>query len=213
MTESYKSVHKYGEDEIIIDKSRFIGYCKPVETEEEAIGFVEDIKSIHKTATHNCYAYIIGKNIQRFSDDGEPSHTAGMPILTTLINEELQNLCVVVTRYFGGILLGKGGLVRAYTAGCKIALDNALVVDKVLHYKVKLKLDYTNLGIIENYLIGNGVDIVEKIFLQDVDIIIYISVDKHQSLIDDLLELTSGNIHNEIIDEEYLSVLNGKILF
>lgn len=213
MTANYKSVHRYGEDETIIEKSRFIGYCKPTETEEEAEAFIEEIKELHKTATHNCYAYVIGRNIQRFSDDGEPSHTAGMPILTTLINEELQNLCVVVTRYFGGVLLGKGGLVRAYTTGCKIALDSSLIVDKILHYKVKLKLDYTNLGIIENYLMNNGVHVIEKIFLEDVDIIVYIATDKHQSFIEDLLELTSGNIHNDIIGEEYLSVKNDKIIF
>lgn len=212
MSEKYKSVHSYGEDEVIIDKSRFIGYCKPVQTEDEANEFINEIKELHKTATHNCYAYVIGKNIQRFSDDGEPSHTAGMPILTTLMNEELTNVCVVVTRYFGGVLLGKGGLVRAYTTGCKIALDKSIVVDKVLHYKVKLKLDYSNLGVIENYLKNAEIKVLEKIFLEDVDIILYMDTEKYDSFLEDMLELTSGNISSEIIDSDYLSILDGKII-
>lgn len=212
MSEKYKSVHSYGEDEVIIDKSRFIGYCKPVQTEEEANEFINYIKELHKTATHNCYAYVIGKNIQRFSDDGEPSHTAGMPILTTLMNEELTNVCVVVTRYFGGVLLGKGGLVRAYTTGCKIALNKSVIVDKMMHYKVKLKLDYTNLGVIENYLNNAEIKILDKVFLEDVDIILYMDIEKYDSFLEDMLELTSGNISSEIIDSEYLSILNGKII-
>lgn len=212
MSEKYKSVHSYGEDEVIIDKSRFIGYCKPVQTEDEANEFINEIKELHKTATHNCYAYVIGKNIQRFSDDGEPSHTAGMPILTTLMNEELTNVCVVVTRYFGGVLLGKGGLVRAYTTGCKIALDKSIVVDKVLHYKVKLKLDYSNLGVIENYLNNAEIKVLDKIFLEDVDIILYMDTEKYDSFLEDMLELTSGNISSEIIDSDYLSILDGKII-
>lgn len=212
MSEKYKSVHSYGEDEVIIDKSRFIGYCKPVQTEEEANEFINYIKELHKTATHNCYAYVIGKNIQRFSDDGEPSHTAGMPILTTLMNEELTNVCVVVTRYFGGVLLGKGGLVRAYTTGCKIALNKSVIVDKLMHYKVKLKLDYTNLGVIENYLNNAEIKILDKVFLEDVDIILYMDIEKYDSFLEDMLELTSGNISSEIIDSEYLSILNGKII-
>ncbi|WP_425539912.1 YigZ family protein [Microaceticoccus formicicus] len=212
MSEKYKSVDSYGEDEVIIEKSRFIGYCKPVETEEEANDFINEIKELHKTATHNCYAYVIGKNVQRFSDDGEPSHTAGMPILTTLMNEGLTNVCVVVTRYFGGVLLGKGGLVRAYTTGCKIALEKSVIVDKIMHYRVKLKLDYSNLGVIENYLNNAEIKILEKVFLEDVDIILYMDVEKYDSFLEDMLELTSGNISSEIIDSEYLSILNGKII-
>ncbi len=212
MSEKYRSVDSYGEDEVIIEKSRFIGYCKPVETEEEANDFINEIKEMHKTATHNCYAYVIGKNVQRFSDDGEPSHTAGMPILTTLMNEGLTNVCVVVTRYFGGVLLGKGGLVRAYTTGCKIALEKSVIVDKIMHYRVKLKLDYSNLGVIENYLNNAEIKILEKVFLEDVDIILYMDVEKYDSFLEDMLELTSGNISSEIIDSEYLSILNGKII-
>ncbi|NLE06207.1 MAG: DUF3795 domain-containing protein, partial [Crenarchaeota archaeon] len=128
---NYKSIHKYGRDEIIINKSKFIGTAAPVENEEEAVSFIESIRKEFKDATHNCYAYVIGenRNIQRYSDDGEPSGTAGMPILNVINQENLINVAVVVTRYFGGVLLGAGGLVRAYTKGCKIGLESGLVCD------------------------------------------------------------------------------------
>ncbi|MDO5717997.1 MAG: YigZ family protein [Tissierellia bacterium] len=213
MCDKYKSVFRYGEDEIIINKSRFIGYCKPVKDEGEAIAFIDEIKDIHKTATHNCYAYIIGKNLQRFSDDGEPSHTAGMPILTTLLNEGLENLCVVVTRYFGGVLLGKGGLVRAYTSGCKIALEKSIIVEKIPHYLVKLNLDYSKLGSVENYFNNKEIQTVEKTYLEDVSIQLYIDIDSYEDFLEDIMNLTNGDLFSQIIGQKYLSVLNGKILF
>ena len=126
---SYKTVKKTASDEIIINKSRFIGYASPCETEEEALAFLKRIREKHRDATHNCYAYIIGANagIMRYSDDGEPGGTAGLPMMEVLKNRGVVNCCVVVTRYFGGVLLGAGGLVRAYTKGCAIALDAAQV--------------------------------------------------------------------------------------
>jgi len=125
MKQNYRTIHEYGVHEIIINKSRFIGYAKPVESEEDAIKFIEEIKFKHKDATHNVLAYVIGQNnnIQRYSDDGEPSGTAGIPILEVLKKENLRNVVVVVTRYYGGVKLGTGGLVRAYIKGAKIALE------------------------------------------------------------------------------------------
>ena len=115
----------FGEDEFVEKKSRFIGRLWPVETEEEALQRIQEMKKKHYDATHNCWAYIIRDGAVRFSDDGEPGGTAGMPMLQVLQREELHNVVCVVTRYFGGILLGAGGLVRAYTKGAKIAVDAA----------------------------------------------------------------------------------------
>ena len=131
---TYKTLHEFGMDEIIIEKSTFIGYAKPIKTEEEAIEFINEIKKKHKDATHNVWAYTVGKtmNIQRYSDDGEPQGTAGIPTLEVIKKEDLRDVVVVVTRYFGGVKLGAGGLVRAYTKGAKIGIDAAKVIEKVM---------------------------------------------------------------------------------
>ena len=127
MTDEYITISGAASKEIIINKSRFIGYASPCTDESEALMFIKKIREEHKTATHNCYAYIIGQNsgIIRYSDDGEPGGTAGLPILDVIRSRKIVNCCVVVTRYFGGILLGTGGLVRAYTSSCQEALNAA----------------------------------------------------------------------------------------
>lgn len=130
MSAPYKTLRISSSDEFIVNKSRFIGYAAPCETEEEALAFLNSIRTKHKDATHNCYAYVIGRNagIMRYSDDGEPGGTAGMPMMEVLKAQGVVNCCVVVTRYFGGVLLGAGGLVRAYTQGTVVALKAAQVV-------------------------------------------------------------------------------------
>ncbi len=130
MIESYLTLKKPAEDRLTIQKSVFIGQASPCVSENEALEMIRRIRDKYKDASHNCYAYIIGKNegILRYSDDGEPGGTAGLPIISLLRSEKLVNCCVVVTRYFGGVLLGTGGLVRAYTQGCRIALDAAGIV-------------------------------------------------------------------------------------
>ena len=127
MTDSYLTVPLSASDELTINKSRFIGYAAPCKDESDALAFLQDVREQHKTATHHCYAYIIGQNcgIMRYSDDGEPGGTAGMPILSVLQNKSVVNCCVVVVRYFGGVLLGTGGLVRAYTQAAQVALNAA----------------------------------------------------------------------------------------
>ena len=132
MTE-YKTIKEASSDEFIVKKSRFIGYVKPVKTQEEALEFINEIKTKHWDATHNVHAYCLREGgIRRFSDDGEPQGTAGIPSLDVLLKEEVVDCCVVVTRYFGGIMLGAGGLVRAYSHGAKIALD---ADDQIIGYK------------------------------------------------------------------------------
>ena len=130
MNTSYTTVRAEGRDEVVITKSRFIGYAAPCTTEEEALEFLQKIRAAHRDARHHCYAYVIGRNqgIMRYSDDGEPGGTAGMPMMDVLCGRGVVDCCVVVVRYFGGVLLGTGGLVRAYTKGCQIALDAAGVV-------------------------------------------------------------------------------------
>ncbi|UUZ90782.1 YigZ family protein [Paenibacillus sp. P25] len=158
MLAQYRTVKGFGQAEIVIKKSRFIGFARPVESEEEAIQFIEGIKKEHWSATHNCSAYMIGERdeIQKASDDGEPSGTAGKPILEVIKNQGLKNVAVVVTRYFGGIMLGAGGLIRAYTDGAVAGLAAAQQVYRVLHREMLVEIDYTWLGKVENEPRGRG---------------------------------------------------------
>lgn len=158
MLDKYSTVRRQDHAEIVIKKSRFIGYAKPVETEEEAIAFINEIKLLHRQATHNCSAYLVGERdqFQKASDDGEPSGTAGKPILEVIKHKGLKNIAVVVTRYFGGIMLGAGGLVRAYTDGAVAGIEAADEIVKVLHREVFVDVDYTWYGKLENELHGKG---------------------------------------------------------
>jgi uncharacterized YigZ family protein len=158
MLERYSTVREYNSEEIVIKKSRFIGYAKPVETEEEAVAFIDEVKRLHRSATHNCSAYVVGERDQhqKASDDGEPSGTAGKPILEVIKHKGLKNVAVVVTRYFGGIMLGAGGLVRAYTDGAVAGIEAAGEIVKVLHREVFVDVDYSWYGKLENELHGRG---------------------------------------------------------
>lgn len=142
MTESYITVSGFSCEEIIINKSRFIGYAAPCSSENEALSFLQNIRDEHKTATHHCYAYIIGENcgIMRYSDDGEPGGTAGLPIMDVMRTKSIVNCCIVVVRYFGGTLLGTGGLVRAYTQSAQAALAASGIVrmEKTSFYRCTL---------------------------------------------------------------------------
>ncbi|MFP7492383.1 YigZ family protein [Terribacillus saccharophilus] len=154
MLTTYFTVKTEGSHEIVIQKSRFIGHVKRVETEEEAIGFIQKIKKEHKDATHNCSAYMIGEHdlIQKASDDGEPSGTAGVPILEVLKKKGLKDTAVVVTRYFGGIKLGAGGLIRAYSGSASQSIDEIGIVRRQLMQLAEVHIDYTLLGKAENEL-------------------------------------------------------------
>ena len=151
---SYKTLREENSAEFIINKSRFIGYGCPCQTEEEALAFLARIRQRHKDATHNCYAYIIGLNsgVMRYSDDGEPGGTAGMPIIEVMKARGVVNCAVVVTRYFGGVLLGAGGLVRAYAQGSKVALDAAGVVQMEKSARHMIEVDYSTWQRLEYFL-------------------------------------------------------------
>jgi len=145
MSESYITLRESASDEVTIQKSRFIGYACPCAEEEEAQRFIQSLREKHRDARHHCYAYVIGENagIMRYSDDGEPGSTAGMPMMDVLKKEKIVNCCVVVVRYFGGILLGTGGLVRAYTQGCKLAIAAAGLVRMELSETVRCRVSYS----------------------------------------------------------------------
>lgn len=211
---SFKTVHSFGSDDIIVNKSKFIGYACPINSEDEAIDFINQIKKKHADATHNVYAYVYGdnSNIQRFSDDGEPSGTAGMPVLNLIKLENLKNTVVVVTRYFGGILLGAGGLVRAYSKAAKIGIDSAIIVDKILYCDVYVEIDYTLLGKLENELSKNNYLIKNKLFNEKVNLNILCieeDVEKLKSLI---LNASSAKCKIEVVNSSYYSVKDGKLI-
>jgi len=207
---NYKSIHKIGRDEIIINKSKFIGTACPV----EALAFIDKIKKEFKDATHNVYAYVIGENsnIQRFSDDGEPSGTAGMPVLNVIMQENLRNLAVVVTRYFGGVLLGAGGLVRAYTKGSKIALESGIIVDKALFYDVSFKIDYTLLGKMDNELIKNNFIVTDKVYEEQVLVKLIVEEENLDKITALAGEVSSGKAQISLGKAAYYSIKNGKLV-
>lgn len=190
----YKTVKRMGKAEMTVKKSRFIGHAKPVETEEEAIAFIESIKKEHWSATHNCSAYVIGERdqIQKASDDGEPSGTAGRPILEVIKQQGLKNTVVVVTRYFGGILLGAGGLIRAYTEGAVIGIQAAEPVYKVLHREVRIGLDYTWLGKVENELRNRNVMTGTPEFSDKVTLVCYPYEEEAERFVAWVTDLTQG---------------------
>ena len=156
--ESYITIKGYGTDEIVEKKSRFIANVKPIKSEEDAISFVEEIKKKYYDARHNCYAYQLGdrNQIQRYSDDGEPSGTAGMPILDVLRGRDIKDTIVVVTRYFGGTLLGTGGLVRAYSSATKVGIEKAGLIERIAHIRQKFTVDYTLSGKVQYEILNGG---------------------------------------------------------
>lgn len=214
MITQYRTIYKKGVDEIIINKSRFIGYSLPIDNEDDALSFIEEIKTLHRDATHNVYGYVLGddNSVQRYSDDGEPNGTAGIPVLEVIKKEDLRNVVVVITRYFGGIKLGTGGLIRAYTKGAKIGIEAGIIVDKVLFKKMKVRVDYTLYGKVENYLKNNGIIIEDTIYDDAVNIILYIDYEKYNSFINIMEDLTSGTVIVKDLGEEYLLIKNGKRL-
>ncbi|TJX14697.1 YigZ family protein [Tissierella creatinini] len=211
MKDIYRTVKEYGQDETIINKSKFIGYASPIDSEEGALEFIEMIKTKHKDATHNVYAYVYGEdsNIQRFSDDGEPSGTAGIPVLQVIKKEDLRNVVVVVTRYFGGIKLGGGGLIRAYTKSAKIGLDAGEIVDMTIHTKLRIIVDYTLFGKFENFLSNSGYKAEDMIYKEKVEIHIYVMKSKLDDFIKDVMNLTNGTAEVISLYEKHLPARNG----
>ncbi|NLT95182.1 MAG: YigZ family protein [Clostridia bacterium] len=206
MTIEYKTLLKPGEEEIVIEKSRFIGYASPVNSEEEALEFIEKIKSRHKDATHNVTAYVVGlhNEIQRYNDDGEPAGTAGVPILEVIKKEDLRNTVIVVTRYFGGIKLGAGGLIRAYTRGAKIAVEAAQVVHKRLNKIFEVVISYTLLGKVQNEIIQNGYLINEIKYDTLVRLFVFVPINKEEQFRKQVMDWTFAKCEINEIGSRYL---------
>ena len=192
---SYITIRDYGEDSFVEKKSEFIGYAKRVETEEEAKAFVDEIKSKHKQARHNCFAYIVGENmgIQRYSDDGEPQGTAGIPILEVIKKNNITDCCIVVTRYFGGILLGTGGLTRAYTTGAALAIKSAGIIEKVHGLKITVEVNYDLLGKLQYLCSQNNWHIEDTEYADKVKFYIFAETAIKDKITEEIINATSGN--------------------
>lgn len=212
--QEYKTVLGKGEDSIEIKKSEFIGYVSHCDTEEEAIGFIDEIRKLNRQATHNCYAYIIGENklTQRYSDDGEPQGTAGIPILEVLKKEDLTNLCVVVTRYYGGVKLGASGLIRAYSKGAVIAIESVDNVWMKNYNKVQVDVDYTLLGKVDNFILTNEYFEIKREYTDIVSILLYISIDEYKEFENQIIEMTSANANILVLEKLLLASKNRKII-
>ncbi|MBQ9141379.1 MAG: YigZ family protein [Lachnospiraceae bacterium] len=203
--QTYRVLLEGGEGEIIEKKSRFIATVRKVETEEEAVAFIEEMKKKYWDARHNCSAFVIGSRAEltRCSDDGEPSGTAGRPMLEVLLGEGIRNIAVVVTRYFGGVLLGTGGLVRAYTQAVKAGLENCCIGAMVHGYEILLNTDYNSIGKVL-YLLGQEkIEPVDSDYGVDVTLQIRIPSGMAEGLHKALIEATSGKIGWEVLEELY----------
>lgn len=194
MLPHYFTVKGYGEHEITIQKSRFIAFTERVETEEQAQEFIQTIKKKHRDANHNCSAYMIGEHdqIQKANDDGEPSGTAGVPILEVLKKRQLKDTVVVVTRYFGGIKLGAGGLIRAYGKATSEGLNATGIVERKLMRIIHTTIDYTLLGKVENELRSSIYTIKEVHYLEKVEIETFVEEGASENFSSWMTELTNG---------------------
>ena len=207
MAKDYKTVLENASDEFVEKRSRFIGYCKPVKTEQEAIDFINEKRSEHWNATHNVYAYSLREgNIKRYSDDGEPSGTAGMPVLDVIVKNEIFDVVVVVTRYFGGVLLGTGGLVRAYSHGSKIAVEAAKPVIMQNCLVCEARCAYNQYGKVSSLIMGVGAAVDDTVSESDVLVKFHIKPDLLGTLNKKLADATSGEVTVEQKDEQYFAV-------
>ena len=214
MLEQYNTIYEGGEGEIIEKKSRFIATVRLVKTEEEALSFIEEMRKKYWNATHNCYAYVIGerKETMRCSDDGEPSGTAGKPMLDVLLGEDLYNTAVVVTRYFGGTLLGTGGLVRAYSKAVQEGLACSHFITK--HHGILLEIgtDYNGVGKLQ-YLFGQrGIPITDSRYTEDVKLQVLVPKSEENAVKKAVTEATSARASITDLKELYYASLEGEYL-
>lgn len=206
--QSYKTIKQYGEGEIEEKKSRFLGKVKPVSTEEEAIAFIESIKKQYWDARHNCYAFIIGEHSEsmRCSDDGEPSGTAGKPMLEVLQNNGLKNVVAVVTRYFGGTLLGTGGLVRAYTQATQAALEEAQIATMTMMSILEIRTDYNAIGKIKYMFAQADTLIMGEEYGVDVTVTIAVPLSEKENVQKKIVEATNGKAVIEEKEQLFMAV-------
>ncbi|MCI7027936.1 MAG: YigZ family protein [Eubacteriales bacterium] len=201
----YKTLLTRASDEFIINKSRFIGYGAPAASEEEALGFLADVRSAHKDASHHCYAYIIGANmgVMRYSDDGEPGGTAGMPIIEVMKARQVTNACVVVVRYFGGVLLGAGGLTRAYSQGAATAINAAGVGEVSPTRRYLMEVPYPMLGRVEYLLKSLPVIVEDKQFSDAIVMTLIVRARDDEAFLSAVTSGTDGRIEPIFMEEMY----------
>ena len=197
MQQEYTTIYSPAEDEFVERKSRFIGHIAPVQTEEEAQAFIAQIRQQHRDATHNTYAYILRSGIKRYSDDGEPQGTAGMPMLDVLRHAGLVNVCCVVTRYFGGILLGTGGLVRAYTKGAQLAVAAAGIQQMSRFATLLIACPYNLYGAVQQILPAQDCTVEDVDYGADVTLTVIQPVGRLDALNAALAEATAGTVYAE----------------
>lgn len=214
MIDRYKTIYEGSEAEIVEKKSKFIATIRLVETEEEALAFIEEMRKKNWNATHNCFAYTIGERqeIVRAGDDGEPSGTAGRPMLDVLLGEGLHNTAAVVTRYFGGTLLGTGGLVRAYSSAVQAGLNASTIIEKQYGTMLEIQTDYNGIGKIQYFLGQRKIPIMESQYTDQVAINILVPQSQIPSLKAEITEATNGRAVLTDKEELYFAVLDGQIL-
>lgn len=215
MKKSYKILYQAGEGEIVEKKSRFIATIRPADSEEEALSFITEMRKKYWDATHNCTAFVIGENHEqmRCNDDGEPSQTAGRPMLDVLLGEDVHNCCAVVTRYFGGTLLGTGGLVRAYSAAVKEGLRNCQILEKQLARKLTVETDYTGLGKIQYILGEEKISTLDSQYADKVSLTLLVPVDQLDPLMEKLTEGTNGRCVMEPGEQVWYGLQGKEIVF
>lgn len=214
MRQSYLEAYEGGEGEIIEKKSRFIATVRPVKSEEEAASFIEEMRKKYWNATHNCTAYTIGlrNELSRCSDDGEPGGTAGRPMLDVLLGEQIHNICVVVTRYFGGTLLGTGGLVRAYSAAVKEGLKNSVIVNKIPGQEISVTCDYNGIGKLQ-YIAGQmKLHILDTSYTDIVVSRLLMPEKDADAFTKKVTEATNGRAVIEAVGKPYYADHNGELL-
>lgn len=201
--DKYNTVAAEATSEFTEKKSRFISHVSPVDCESEALDYIEKIKKQYWDARHNVYAYIIGNNsdLQRYSDDGEPQGTGGIPMLEVLRGEKLTNTVAVVTRYFGGTLLGTGGLVRAYTKGAKDGIAAAGIITKILYTRINVTVDYTAGGKVQYAILQGGYRLEDTIYTENICYVVLIEKPEKDSFIKNITNLTGGKAKIDIGDE------------
>ena len=211
---NYKTVYRGGTAEIVEKKSRFIAHSAHVESEEEALAFIEQIKKQYWDARHNCHAFSVGvtNETARCSDDGEPSQTAGKPMLDVLMGEELIDVCAVVTRYFGGTLLGTGGLVRAYSGAVKEGLANAQILEKKQGVRMEVTTDYNGVGKIQYLAAQEGIDTLDSQYTDKVVFIFLVPEEQEESFRSKLVESTNGRAVIRTDGEVYYGKCGGKLI-
>ncbi len=214
MLEQYKTIYEGGEGEIVEKKSRFIATVRLVESEEEALSFIEEMKKKYWDARHNCFVYSIGMNREytRCSDDGEPSGTAGRPMLDVILGEDIYNVAVVVTRYFGGVLLGTGGLVRAYSKAVQEGLANSEIIEKKYGISMVVETDYTGIGKIQ-YLAGERkLPILDSEYTDKVVLKLLVPSGEIESVQKAITEGTNGRAKMKKEKDLYFAKLKDEVL-